>query len=128
MAVNKRVNLTYKGTSYDVLVTMRLIEHIEEYLNLSRMASDLGRGDIKASHSCRLISILLEKGGAKIPEGELWDEVYSGGDLNPKDMMAMTTHIMTAIFPEPKKKSSILSKPQEKSKAKKITRGTNSIS
>ena len=104
MAINKRIQLTWKDQQYDVLMTMRLIEKVEEHLNLSRMVSDCSAGDLKVSHAARLIATLLEHAGAKVTTEEIWEDIFSGGDFSPTAMVETVTAIMGTIFPEPKKK------------------------
>ena len=117
MAINKRINLVWKDQSYDVLMTMRLIERIEEHINLSRMVSDCSTGNLKVSHASRLIAIILESGGAKVTPEEIWEDIFSGGDFSPTEMVETITAILSTIFPEPKKKPSTLSKKPAKKTA-----------
>lgn len=105
MAINKRINLVWKDKNYDVLMTMRLIERIEEHINLSRMVSDCSTGNLKVSHASRLIAIILENAGASVTTEEIWEDIFGGGDFSPSDMIATVTAILSTIFPEPKKKS-----------------------
>ena len=114
MAINKRISLVWKDKPYDVLMTMRLIERIEEHINLSRMVSDCSTGNLKVSHASRLIAIILESGGAKVTTEEIWEDIFCGGDFSATEMVETITAILSTIFPEPKKKSSISSKKLEK--------------
>jgi hypothetical protein len=110
MAINERVRLTWKGEEYSILMTMRVIEEIEEHINLSKMVMNCSKGDLKVSHASRLIAIILEKSGCVVSSDEIWNEVFSGGDVDPVEMTNMVTLILGAIFPPPKKKSSTLAK------------------
>ena len=125
MAINKRIQLSWKDKQYDVLMTMRLIERIEEHINLSRMVSDCSTGDLKVSHASRLIATLLESAGADVTTDEIWEDIFSGGEYSPAAMVVTVTAIMSTIFPEPKKKPITLRKKPAKVKGKN-TRGTNS--
>ena len=110
MAINKRINLVWKEKTYDILMTMRLIEKIEEHLNLSRMVSDCSTGDLKVSHASRLIATILESAGAEVTSEEIWEDIFGGGDFSPTAMVETVTAIMSTIFPEPKKKPTVSSK------------------
>lgn len=110
-------------------MTMRLVERIEEYINLSRMVSDCSSGDLKVSHASRLIATILESAGCEVTADEIWEDIFSGGDFEPSDMVELVTNILGTIFPEPKKKSSTSNaKPKKSGKKKASTRGKNSIS
>ena len=59
----------------------------------------------------------------------LWEDIFSGGDFKPADMVDLVTTILSTIFPEPKKKSSTSNvKPKKSAKKKASTRGKNSTS
>ena len=129
MAFNERVKLNWKGDEYSVLMTMRIVEEIEESLNLSKMVMDCGSGNLKVSHASRLIAIILEKSGCDVTAEEIWEEIFSGGDVDPVEMTNMVTLILGAIFPAPKKKpSASAKKPPAQSQKKKATRGKSSTS
>ena len=127
MAINKRIKLVWKDKAYDVLMTMRLIEQIEEHINLSRMVSDCSSGDLKVSHASRLIATILESAGAEVTTDEIWEDIFGGGDFRPSAMVETVTAILGTIFPEPKKKPTVLNKKPAKPKGKRTTRGKTSI-
>lgn len=115
MAINKRVELTWNGESCSVLVTMEVIERIEERLNLAKMARDLSTGNIKLSHSARLISTLLDVGGISVTPVEVYEGMFSDDTAETvRAAVTLTGDILSAVFPDPKKKSGTPSKKRKK--------------
>ena len=66
MAINKTVTLTWDGKEYPILMTMRNIDRIEEDINLMRFTQQCMSGDMRMSHACKFISIVLGFGGLRI--------------------------------------------------------------
>ena len=132
MAINERIKLTWKGKEYSVLMTMRFIEEIEEHLNLSTMVVNCNTDDMKISHACRLIALILQKGGCEVTIDDIWEGIFKSGEIEPKDVVSMVSIILGAAFPSPKKKPDSSSKKPTSSKAKAkkktSTRGKSNIS
>lgn len=114
MAINKRVELTWGEETCSVLVTMAVIERLEEHVNLVKMASDLSKGNTKLSQAARLISMLLDEGGIEASSDEIWEKIFSTKEIGSKDVIDMMTLILSAVFPDPKKKATQSSKAQKK--------------
>ena len=106
MAINKRIELTWNGESCSVLVTMEVVERIEERLNLARMAHDLATGNVKLSHTARLISILLKEGGQEVTADEVYEGIFDGDtEESARSAVVLVGEILGAVFPDVKKKS-----------------------
>lgn len=105
MAINKRIELTWGKESCSVLVTMAVIERLEEHVNLIQMAADLGKGNTKLSQAARLISLLLAEGGIKVSSEEIWEEIFSDKGANAVEVVGLMSGILSAVFPTPKKKA-----------------------
>lgn len=114
MAINKRIELNWRGESCAVLVTMEVIERIEERLNLVKLASDLAAGNVKLSHVARLISVLLKEGGITATADDVYEGMFEDGTPEAaQTAIVLAGEILGAIFPSPKKKSGISSKQQK---------------
>ena len=86
-------------------MTMRLIEHIEEHLNLAVMVQQCGTGDLRFSHAARLVSIVLKSAGANVTADEVFAGMFADGDdYDATTVVNVTSLILAAVFPEPKKK------------------------
>ena len=110
MGINKRIELSWNGKPYPVNMTMRLIEHIEEKLNLGLMAQQCASGDIRFSHAARLVEIVLKDAGAEVTADEIYSGMFSGDDVSVSDVIEVVGLILSAVFPEPKKKAPSASK------------------
>lgn len=116
MAINKRIELTWRGESCAVLVTMEVIERIEEckHLNLVILASELAAGNVKLSHVARLISVLLKEGGIAASADDVYEGMFEEGTPEAaQTAIVLAGEILGAIFPSPKKKSGTSSKKQK---------------
>jgi len=114
MAINKRVDLTWGGKTYPILITMSIIERLEENLNLAKMAQDCATGNIKFSQAARLVSTLLNEAGATVTTEEVFSGMFDGGEVSGADVVLMVSSILGAVFPAPKKKPSTSSKPRKR--------------
>jgi len=84
---------------------MRMIDKIEEDINLMLMFNRFNQGDVRFAHVAKLISILLNSAGAKVTQDEVWEGMFSNGNLQAADTVPLMTEIFSVIFPSPKKKS-----------------------
>jgi len=105
MSINRRVELEWNGESCSVLVTMEVIERLEEKLNLAGMAREVSTGDVRFSRAARLVSMLLNEGGMPTTTQEVFDGMFNGEGASGADVIALVTQILNAVFPSPKKKS-----------------------
>lgn len=127
MAIRKTIKLNWKGDQYQTLITMDMIDRLEDHINLARMAGECATGDIRFSKVAFLMTLLLNEAGAKVNREEVFQSMFGGGDVSVHDVTDLLGQIFAAIFPEPKKK---VESPKPKRKAstskKKATRGTKS--
>ena len=117
MAINKTLEINWDGVQYDVHVTMRLIDRIEEDLNLMLMVKQCTTGDVRFSHAALLVGILLRSAGAQnASQEQVFEAMFSGeGDIDPSNVVNLMWDIFSVIFPQPKKKSIAQTKKQKKS-------------
>lgn len=125
MAINKKLELYWKGKPYPIIINMRMVDDIESQgINLIKMQDQLNRGDVRFSHAAKLISILLNFGGADVSQDQVWEGMFSDGDLQAVDCIPLLKEIFLATFPDIKKKSIEVAK--KKRRASKSTRGKTS--
>lgn len=128
MALRKELVLNWAGKEVKILITMAVIDRIENHINLGVMVSRCSKGDIRFSHAAKLIALLLNEGGCKVTPDEVYDGMF-GADVTIQQVGEMLSAIFTAIFPEPKKKSHDQVTSTAKTPAtKRRTRGTRSTS
>ena len=118
MAINKTLELSWDGEDYPLIITMKMIDYIESQdINLMKMFDQFNRGDVRFSHVAKLIAILLNAAGAKVSQSEVWEGMFSDGDLQAADCVPLMQQIFTSIFPDVKKKSIGGKKGKKKQKA-----------
>lgn len=105
MPINRALSLTWDGQEYDIAVTMKLIDKIEDKINLFQLAAQLESGDIRFSKVAQLFAVLLQSAGAKVTADDVYQGMFSGGDVNPADLIVVLGEVFAAIFPEPPEKS-----------------------
>jgi len=114
MSINRRVELEWNGKSCSVLVTMEVIERLEEKLNLAGMARDVSQGNVKFSQAARLVAMLLNMGGVEVTTQDVFDGMFDGEGESGTAVVAAVTQILNAVFPGPKKKSTTSKKRPKK--------------
>lgn len=118
MAINKTLELSFNGEDYSLIITMKVIDYIESKdINLMKMFDQFNQGDVRFSHVAKLIAILLNAAGAKVTQQEVWEGMFSDGDLQAADCVPLMQQIFASIFPDVKKKSTGGKKVKKKRKA-----------
>ena len=113
MAINKTIKLSWHGVEYSTSMTMRLVEKIEEHINLGVMVQQCSVGDLRFSKAARLIELVLQDAGAYVTAEEVFEGLFSGGE-DIKGTVDAVTAILSTIFPEPKKKPTVSKKAKAK--------------
>lgn len=98
-AIGKTVTLGWQGKEYEVQVTMRLINRIEEDVNLLKLAMALSRGDVPTSHVATVFSHLLTAAGAEATPDDVWSAMF--GD-EATDVITAATLALECVFPDVK--------------------------
>lgn len=117
MAINKTIKMTWNGKDYNVLINMRVIDYIENHINLLKMVNLAQTSDLRLSHAANLIAILLNTQGADVTQEEVYEGIWGSADdeNGPAQVIDLVKQILLAIFPEPKKKP-VLQKRKRKAK------------
>ena len=126
MGINKTLKLSWEGEEYHVLVTMRLIDMIEDDghgdINLMKMAAQVSQDDLRYSQASKLIAILLQSAGCNVTQDDVWDGLCEDGDMTASKAITVIYEFFDAAFYSSSKK-----KPTKvKSKNSKNTRGKQS--
>jgi len=108
MALKKSITLKWADESYDVNVTMGLIDKVDEEINLYKLTMRMASGNIRFSHAAKLVQIVLNEGGCKASHEEVYEAMFSDGLTSMTDVIAMVGDILQALYPqrEPSKKKS----------------------
>lgn len=122
MAVKKPLELHWDGKTYKVTMTMDLIDEIDEAVNLVRFVAEMRSGEVYlAKKVSKLFTIVLNAGGGDFDRHEVFSALFGDGTATQAEIQIMTAAIMSAIFPEPKKKTLAGSKTKAPAKRKRKT-------
>jgi hypothetical protein len=121
MAIRKELKLNWQGTEYKCLITMSVIDRIEDELNLILMMEQTRKGDVRFAKVARLFAILLNEAGADVTTDEVYHGMFDGG-AQLDDVVVLLSQVFTVIFPEPAKKPT----PTATKKGSTATRGKKS--
>ncbi len=99
-AVFQEVKLGWGGKEYAVTPDMRLLNKIEQDISLSRLAYRMSTGDVPMSQLASVIAIMLQAGGAKVSDAEVYQELMTG---STEAVQEMAGTVIQAVFPSPKK-------------------------
>lgn len=122
MSINRTITLKWGDRTYDVRVTMGLIDRVEEDLNAVGMLNQAIKGDIRLSKVAKLVSIMLKSVGEEVTQEQVWEAMFSDGSTTSAQACQFAIEALSAMFPDPPKK-----KPQTKPRSQsRSTRGKTS--
>ena len=125
MAINKTITLTWDGEEVSIIMSMRNIDRIEEEINLMKFTQQCMSGDMRMSHACKFISIVLGFGGCYVTQEEVYEKVFGEEDVTVRDVTPIIMQILDACFPQTDQKKTESVK--KNSKKQKSTLGKRSI-
>jgi hypothetical protein len=102
-AVFKDVEMEWDGKTYKVKPTMLLLNQIEQRVSLAGLVRGLSSEAPPLSHLAFVVGSFLRAGGARVEDEEVYRELMTG---DVASLLGMRDAILSAIFPEPKKKES----------------------
>ena len=99
-AIFKKLNIEWKGETVKVTPTFRMINDIEESVNLALMANRISTGDIRFSHVAMLYSLLLKHGGLNVTPDEVYSEMFTGYQDGMSIAIASVSAALDAFYPQ----------------------------
>ena len=104
MAMRKKLELNWKGKDHSLLVTMDVIDRVDEKISVGVILARQLSGDIRFSHIAKFISIVLNEAGASTTQEDVYEHMFSDGAATMAEATAMVGNLLSAFFPESKKK------------------------
>jgi len=104
MGMKTPIKLTWGGRDYKILVTMEVIDRLEDHLNLWKILTQTSEKDIRFSKIAKLIALLLNEGGCDTTQEKVYEGMFGQGSVSAKDLTPMLAQIFAAVYPTPKKK------------------------
>jgi len=99
MSVFREVDMEWGGETYTVTPSNKVLRRIEgEGISLVHMAERVSKGEPPLSQLAFVIATLLQHGGAKVSE----DDIYLGlvDAEGSKELISLAENTMLAIFPQ----------------------------
>ena len=119
MALRKELVLNWQEKQFKLLVTMAVIDRIEDSVNVGRLLAQHATGDVRFSHVAKFIALLLNEAGAEVTQEEVYAGMFTDGDITAANLHEFMGHVFEAFFPEPKKKEPTTTTPKKQKSATK---------
>ena len=119
MALRKELILNWEGKPFKLMVTMQVIDKIEDSINIGRLLAQHATGDIRFSHVARFIALLLNEAGADVTQEDVYAGMFTDGDITAANLHEFMGNVFQAFFPEPKKKELTTTTPKKRKSATK---------
>tara|TARA_R110000823_G_C15720769_1_gene478640 strand:- start:231 stop:581 length:351 start_codon:yes stop_codon:yes gene_type:complete len=104
MALRKKLELNWEGVDHALLVTMEVVDRVDEQISIGKTLSRQLTGDIRFSHVAKFVSIVLNEAGASTTQEEVYESMFSDGSTSMEMVQGLLTYMLSAFFPEVKKK------------------------
>ena len=104
MALRTKVELSWQGVEYPLLVTMEVIDRVDEKINLGKLLSRHLDDDVRHSHSAKFLALMLNEAGAKATQDDVFDEMFDSEGISLMDVRSFNEILLAAIFSNSKKK------------------------
>ena len=104
MALRAEVELSWHGVKYPLLVTMEVIDRVDDKINIGKLLSRHLDGDVRHSHSARFFSLMLNEAGASTTQEEVYDEMFSKEGVSLMDVKNFNEILLSACYSDSKKK------------------------
>lgn len=114
--MRKKLELKWGGKDYALLVTMEVIDRIEDKINVGRLLSQQTTGDIRFSHIAKFLALILNEAGAGVTQEDVYEGMFNGSDITAENVIPFMNNVFAAFFPEPKKKELATDKKSTKKK------------
>ena len=125
MAIREEIKLRWVGVDYPLVVTMDLIAHIENYINLTSFVSDVARNEVKASQAAIYASKLLKAAGVEVDIDDCYTAYVGAESKARRDEVAHVIAAgLNAMFPIGKKKTPVKKVARKKAPKKATVKAT----
>lgn len=117
MGLRKKLDLNWQGKKYPLLVTMEVIDRVDDHISTGVLLARQSSGDIRFSHVAKFLAVVLNEAGASVTQEEVYCGMFEDGATSMQEAQVLLGYILSAFFPEPKKKELATKKQAKKTKA-----------
>lgn len=104
MALRAKVELEWQGVKYPLLVTMEVIDRVDDKVNIGKLLLRNLANDTRYSHSAKFLSLMLNEAGAKTTQDEIHRTMFSDKGISLDDVAQFNEILLSACFFDTKKK------------------------
>lgn len=97
-AIFREVELVWRGDTYTVTPTYRLIQQVEQRVSIAGLAARIQAGEPPLTQIAFVLCSLLSAAGAEVEESEVYAELHTAQDA--KAVQQMVRVVLTAFTPE----------------------------
>jgi hypothetical protein len=104
MALRTEVELSWHGVKYPLLVTMEVIDRVDDKINIGKLLSRHLDNDVRHSHSAKFLSLMLNEAGANTTQEEVHEEMFQKEGVTLMDVKNFNEILLSACYSDSKKK------------------------
>ena len=127
MSLRKQLELTWQGKLYKLLVTMEVIDRVDDKISTGVLLARQATGDVRFAKIAKFISIVLNEAGATTTQESVYCGMFEDGTTSMTEAQELLGYILSAFFPAQKKKDTVTKKKVTRT-PRKNTRGKTSTS
>jgi hypothetical protein len=113
MSLRKKLELNWQGEEYSLLVTMEVIDRIDDKVNVGKLLYSEAVDDVRITKKAKLIATVLSEAGAEVSQEDVYNELMA---VDSAEVNALYSSVLWAMIPEQKKKDVQPVKRQRKQK------------
>ena len=105
MALNRPpITITWDGETYTTRVTMGFLEDLDQAVNIVEITAELTSGKVHITNAVKMVWVCLNHAGCKATYEQVFDEAIIDADV-AGNVMGTCAAILSAVYPQPKKKN-----------------------
>jgi hypothetical protein len=103
--IRTEITIGWQGKDYTTVVDMRLIDRLENQMNLLEFVMQVQAGDVRFSKVATLFAELLKAAGCNVTRDDVFAGMFGNDDVDPASIMPLLMRVFAAIFPPSEKKT-----------------------
>ena len=97
---NRSLDMEWRGQKFSVLVTMDLLEEVDEKFNLVHTVAKMTMGDVKFIRLSRFLAFINMKAGGDISAETFYTDMFGKDESLVADALVLANKILAAFFPD----------------------------
>lgn len=104
MSLRTKLELNWQGKEYPLLVTMEVIDRVEDKISAAALLAQMSTGDVRLSHVAKFLALVLSEAGANVTQEQVYIGMFEDGEHTIQSAQEMVGLVASAFFPQAKKK------------------------